>query len=130
MDLFSDLTKLEKVRSGWQAFGFYLAYLCLGLLLAAFAGGVSDFFIKASTFREGFAAGAKFGHFTAVVFCPLVSFLILRAKRNYTFAAFALAIVSGLLALAIGMVGGLVPSAILSCFKKNLPHRQKNSQVF
>ena len=130
MDLFSDLTKLEKVRSGWQAFGFYLAYLCLGLLLAAFAGGVSDFFIKASTFREGFAAGAKFGHFTAVVFCPLVSFLILKAKRNYTFAAFALAIVSGLLALAIGMVGGLVPSAILSCFKKNLPHRQKNSQVF
>jgi hypothetical protein len=123
MNLFSDLTKLEKARSGWQAFGFYLAYLCLGLLLAAFAGGVSDFFIKASTFREGFAAGTKFGHFTAVVFCPLVSFLILRAKRNYTFAAIALAIVSGLLALALGMIGGLLPSSVLTCFQAKRAQR-------
>jgi len=123
MNLFSDLTKLGKVRSGWQAFGFYLAYLCLGLLLAAFAGGVSDFFIKASTFREGFTAGTKFGHFTAVVFCPLMSFLILRAKRNYSFAALALVLVSGLLALAVGMLGGLIPSAILTSFqdKKSKP---------
>ena len=123
MNLFSDLTRLEKVRSGWQAFGFYLAYLCLGLLLAAFAGGVSDFFIKASNFREGFAAGTRFGHFTAVVFCPLVSFLILKAKRNYTFAALTLAIVSGLLALALGMIGGLLPSSVLTCFSTKRSQR-------
>jgi len=123
MNLFTDLTKLAKVRSGWEAFGFYLAYLCLGLLLAAFAGGVSDFFVKASSFREGFAAGTRFGHFTAVVFCPLVSLLILRAKRNYSFAALALVLVSGLLALAVGMLGGLLPSSILTCFQTRSPQR-------
>lgn len=120
MDLFSDLTKLGKVRSGWQALGFFLAYLALGMLLAAFAGGVSDFFIKTSTFRDGFDAGAKFGHFAAVIFCPAVSFMIIRAKRNYSFAALALVIVSGLLALALGMLGGLMPSSILTCFQRKL----------
>ena len=123
MNLFADLTKLAKIRSGWEAFGFYLAYLCLGLLLAAFAGGVSDFFVKASNFREGFAAGTKFGHFTAVVFCPLVSFLILWAKRNYSFAGISLMIVSGLLALAVGMIGGLIPPAALTCFREKGPRQ-------
>ena len=124
--MFRDLTSLRKKRSGLEAFGFYIAYLGLGLLLAGFAGGVSDFFQGAASFMDGYKMGAQYGHLVAVMYCPLLCVLILRAKKSYTFVSLLLVPTSGLLAIYMAMLGGLVPAALLTCFRDK---RSKSSPI-
>ena len=115
--MFRDLTSLRKKRSGLEAFGFYIAYLGLGLLLAGFAGGVSDFFQGAASFMDGYKMGAQYGHLVAVMYCPLLCILILRAKKSYKFVSLLLVPTSGLLAIYMAMLGGLIPAALLTTFR-------------
>lgn len=116
--MFRDLTSLRKKRSGLEAFGFYIAYLGLGLLLAGFAGGVSDFFQGAASFMDGYKMGAQYAHLVAVMYCPLLCILILRAKKSYTFISLLLVPISGILVvLSLGMLGGLIPAALLTTFR-------------
>ena len=124
--MFRDLTSLRKKRSGLEAFGFYIAYLGLGLLLAGFAGGISDFFQGAASFMDGYKMGAQYGHLVAVMYCPLLCVLILRAKTSYTFVSLLLVPTSGLLAIYMAMLGGLVPAALLTCFRDK---RSKSSPI-
>lgn len=124
--MFRDLTSLRKKRSGLEAFGFYIAYLGLGLLLAGFAGGISDFFQGAASFMDGYKMGAQYGHLVAVMYCPLLCVLILRAKKSYTFVSLLLVPTSGLLAIYMAMLGGLVPAALLTCFRDK---RSKSSPI-
>jgi hypothetical protein len=124
--MFRDLTSLRKKRSGLEAFGFYLAYLGLGLLLAGFAAGVSNFLETTGSFMDGYKMGTQYGHFVAVIYCPLLCILILRAKKSYTFLPLLLIPASGLLAIYIAMLGGLIPAAILTCFRDN---RSKSSPI-
>jgi len=124
--MFRDLTSLRKKRSGLEAFGFDIAYLGLGLLLAGFAGGISDFFQGAASFMDGYKMGAQYGHFVAVMYCPLLCVLILRAKKSYTLVSLLLVPTSGLLAIYMAMLGGLVPAALLTCFRDK---RSKSSPI-
>lgn len=124
--MFRDLTSLRKKRSGLEAFGFYIAYLGLGLLLAGFAGGISNFFQGAASFMDGYKMGAQYGHLVAVMYCPLLCVLILRAKKSYTFVSLLLVPTSGLLAIYMAMLGGLVPAALLTCFRDK---RSKSSPI-
>jgi len=119
--MFKDLIDLRKKRRGLEAFGFYLAYLMLGVLLACFAGGLSGTFHKSSTFMEGYRIGAQYGQIVAIVYCPLLCILILRAKRNYTFLSILLVPISGVLAVFLAVLGGLIPVAILTTFRDNSP---------
>ena len=114
--MFRDLTSLRKKRSGLEAFGFYLAYLGLGLLLAGFAAGVSNFLETTASFMDGYKKGTQYGHFVAVIYCPLLCILILRAKMSYKFVSLLLVPTSGLLAIYMAMLGGLIPAALLTTF--------------
>ena len=124
--MFRNLTHLRKARRGFEAFGFYLAYLGLGLLLAGFAGGVIDISNPNDSFMSGYKVGTQYGHFVSVIYCPLLCILILRAKNSYTFASLLLVPASGLLAIYIAMLGGLIPAAILTCFRDK---RSKSSPI-
>ena len=75
---------------------------------------------------DGYKMGTQYGHFVAVIYCPLLCILILRAKKNYTFLPLLLIPASGLLAIYIAMLGGLIPAAILTCFRDN---RSKSSPI-
>ena len=119
--MFKNLAVLRKKRRGLEAFGFYLAYLVLGAMFAAFAGGISSTFHKYSTFMEGYRIGTQYGYFVAIIYCPLLCMLILRAKRNYTFLSILLVPISGVLAVFLAVLGGLIPSAILTTFRDNSP---------
>jgi hypothetical protein len=124
--MFKDLTNLRKPRRSLEAFGFYLAYLGLGLLLAGFVAGISNFLKTTASFMDGYKMGAQYGHFVAVIYCPLLCILILRAKNSYTFVSLLLVPASGLLAIYIAMLGGLIPAAILTCFREK---RSKSSPI-
>lgn len=119
--MFKDLANLRKRRRGLEAFGFYLAYLVLGALFGGFAGGVSGAFHKSATFMEGYRMGTQYGSIVAMIYCPLLCVLILRAKRNYTFLSILLVPISGVLAVFLAVLGGLIPAAILTTFRDNSP---------
>jgi hypothetical protein len=117
-DMFRDLTHFRKTRRSLEAFGFYLAYLGLGLLLAGFAGGVINISNPSDSFMDGYKIGTQYGHFVAVIYCPLLCILILRAKKSYTFISLLLVPISGILVvLSLGMLGGLIPAAFLTTFR-------------
>jgi len=117
-DMFRDLTHLRKARKSLEALGFYLSYLGLGLLLAGFAGGLINIFNPNDSFMSGYKIGAQYGHFVAVIYCPLLCILILRAKKSYTFISLLLVPISGILVVfSLGMLGGLIPAAVLTTFR-------------
>lgn len=116
--MFRDLTHLRKTRRSLEAFGFYLAYLGLGLLLAGFAGGVINISNPNDSFMSGYKVGTQYGHFVAVIYCPLICILILRAKKSYTFISLLLVPISGILVVfSLGMLVGLIPVALLTTFR-------------
>ena len=109
--MFNDLFNFEKQRTGKEALGFYIAYF----LLIAISGGVI-----------GLVLGVVLGLSTdlvewlaAVIICPLLSFQILskkNLKRNILYIW--LCIFSGIGALWLGELLGLIPVAYLTTIPK------------
>jgi hypothetical protein len=112
--MFKDLTILRKSRSGLEAFGFYLAYFGLGLLICGLLGGVASLFYPSGSFKRGM----EIGNLVSIFYCLLLSVLIIRAKKSYTFMSFVLIILSGCVALFLALTGGLIPVAILTTFRQ------------
>ena len=101
--MFKKLTYLEYKRTGSEAFGFYLAYLLLFGLIAGLMGA-----LFARSYSEGLILGSRL----AVVISPIFSFLVLYKKKQLNNFLYLLDIVlAGILALFIGMIGGLIPAA-------------------
>ena len=118
--MFKDIFLLEKDRTPLEAFGFYLCYLVLVVLTA----GLLGFLIKPSstpeTFAEDFQLGLVIGQYFAVVACLALSFLVLyKKKRLNSFSLVLMAILSGILAVFLGGLLGLIPTAYLTTRKKD-----------
>ncbi|MEC7865298.1 MAG: hypothetical protein VYD02_00120 [Pseudomonadota bacterium] len=125
--MFKDLLLFEKERTPQEALGFYLAYLLLLLLL----GGLLAFLIvphdPSKTFAEEFQAGASVGWTTAVIFCLALSFMILyKKKKLQDFGLVLIGISSGICAILLGGLLGLVPTAYLTTVK-NYNNEEKES---
>ena len=117
--MFKDLLVFEKDRTPKEALGFYLAYLLLAALLGAL---LSYFFVPpdpSMTFAEEFQAGAAVGQYFAVIFCLALSFMILyKKKKLQNFGLVLVGILSGICAIFLGGLLGLVPTAYLTTIKK------------
>ncbi|MDR2431475.1 MAG: hypothetical protein LBD99_04405 [Candidatus Margulisbacteria bacterium] len=113
--MFKKLTDLAYKRTGWQAAGFYLAYLVLGILLSGLLGGISGMFVGAERAEY---SGAVVGG-TAVVFFTIgLALGILQKKKLLgNFGCLLLVLFAGLLALFLGGLGGLIPVAFLTTRK-------------
>ncbi len=62
-----------------------------------------------------YEAGFRVGNIGAIIICPLLSFLILKEKKLLNnFGLIILAILSGLIAVFVGAIGGLIPIAYLT----------------
>jgi hypothetical protein len=109
--MFNHLFDFGYQRSTKEALGFYIAYLVLAIVAAMLLGGVAGMIGEGDTAYE---LGVKIGSIVAVVASVVLSFLIIRAKRLYSFGMILLGIVSGLLALITGGLGGFIPVAYLS----------------
>ena len=104
--MFENLTNFKSVRSLSNAIGFYLAYLFIGILLGAIAGGVAGFF---SNINGSMIAG----NIIAIPYVIAIGLIVTNSK-NLGFSYYALSIASGILALFGGALLGLIPSAIIS----------------
>lgn len=117
--MFKDLFNLEKKRTPVEAIGFYFAYLLFVMLIA----GLSAFLIgfdSSMNFNKGFQAGMVIGQYMAVGACLLLSFLILfKKKRVHSFGLVLVAILSGVFAIFLGGLLGLIPAAYLTTVEKS-----------
>ena len=117
--MFKDLLLFEKDRTALEAFGFYLAYLLLLSLLGGLLGFLFVPYDASMTVAEEFQAGALVGQYFAVVACFALSFFILYKKnRLNSFGLVLIGVLSGLCAVFLGGLLGLVPTAYLTTTKK------------
>lgn len=112
--MFKNLTDFGYKRNIKEAVGFYMAYLVLVMLVGGILGGILGVVMQNNTF--GF--GLKVGNVIGVITSLGVSFLILKEKKLLgNFGFILIALLSGLLALFIGGLGGLIPAAFLTTRK-------------
>jgi len=63
--MFSRLIDFSSKRTPQEAFGFYLFYALVAIILCSVAGGIASIFSRAADFHEGFAVGAQVGPFVS-----------------------------------------------------------------
>lgn len=131
--MFKDLTKLGYDRSPSQAVGFYLAYMLLLAAVAALISGIIGSFMPDE--KSAFDIGLKIGATIAVLSCLALSLMILKEKKQLdNFSLILLSFLSGLIAIFIGGLGGLIPVAYLTTRKSKtnpIDHKdtKRHSQV-
>lgn len=110
--MFKKLTDFKYRRKPKEAFGFYIAYLILIVLLGALAAGFLGAII---TSVQGFEGGVKVGSLVSIISCVTLSFLVIKSK-NLTgkFGPILLVVLSGVLAIGGGGLLGLIPTAFLT----------------
>ena len=104
--MFSDLFVFEKKRNGTQAFGFYLFYFLMIIVISAVLGML---------FARDFATGLVVGQVWAIVVCLGLSFLVLFKKNKLRSAGpLVIALLSGVGAYFLGGFLGLAATAYLT----------------
>lgn len=111
--MFKEITNFQYIRSGSQAFGFYITYLFIGFIAGGIVGGLSTTFTHAQTFQEGFAVGAKVGPIFAVVYVTFICILLAKAKG---FQKNMLYIILLLLSVAVSLFGGALLGLIIPAY--------------
>jgi len=108
--MFAEIMNFNYRRSAKQAFGFYLMYLLVGLVIGAVSGYLVGLFVKAD---EGFNIGRLAGQFSAVPFNILLGTLLIWHRKKD--APNLLLVLAGAILSAVGgALGGLIPLAFLS----------------
>lgn len=107
--MFKNLTDFTYKRSASEAFGFYLAYLFLGLIIAFMIGAL----ISVAGFDniDEVRVGAVF----AVLFTIFLSVVMLYKKEGFnSFGHIVLAVLAAILSVFGGFILGLIPLAYLT----------------
>lgn len=109
--MFAKLANFGFKRTSKQAFGFYISYLILGIILGFVVGGIAGI-LNPNNAQE---AGLLAGQIMAVPYVLTLAILV-AVKRSLlkSFLALTLIGLSGLLALLAGGLGGLIPVAFLT----------------
>jgi hypothetical protein len=113
--MFSNLAKFEIQRSGKQAFGFYISYLVLGILLGFVAGGIGGLLDPDHAQQAGFRAG----NVSAIIMCCALAITIASKKSLLSsFKNILIIVITAALSLLFGAIGGLIPVAYLTTAPK------------
>ena len=106
--MFKNLTNFGYHRSGKEAFGFYLAYLLLVVVIGALIGAFVGVATQGSI---GLSRGVSLGAIAAALVCIALSFLILSTKKVWRFGWILLSLLAGGLALfGGGILGVIIPA--------------------
>ena len=112
--MFKNLLDFGVERSGKEAFGFFLAYLLLASILGALIGGTFGLI----TGDDSFEVGVQIGNVISIFYCIGLAIAVGHFKGLFfSFSNILLVITSGLLAVFLGALGGLIPVAYLSTVK-------------
>jgi hypothetical protein len=106
--MFAEIMNFNYQRSAKQAFGWYLMYFLVGIVIAA----VSSYLVTIFT-KGGFDEGFNIGRFSAVPFNILLGTLLIWHRKKD--APNLLLVLAGVILSAVaGALGGLIPLAFLS----------------
>ncbi len=111
--MFKNLMNFSYKRTGIEAFGFYLAYLAVILLIGFIVGGLFAVISGVETVEEGRAVAKNvtwLAILMSVVYCSALSIAVTRAKRFRGFGA----IFGILLTVALSLFGGILGLIIVS----------------
>lgn len=109
--MFKNLTDFSYKRTNKEAFGFYLAYFLLLVLIGFLIGAVIGIVSTENAFQLGLRAGQVF----AIIFTVGLSFMVLSKKKLLNkFGYILLALLAGVLAIFGGALLGLIPVAYLT----------------
>ena len=115
--MFNKLTDFSYKRNKKEAFGFYLAYFFLALIIGACMGAVLNVSSTPMTFEEGLNAGMDSIVLPAVImlYIAIISVLVLiKRKLHHKFVYLILAGVACLLSVFGGALLGLIIPAIMT----------------
>lgn len=109
--MFKNLINFSYQRNTKEAIGFYMAYLALMVATAIILGSMGSLVTQNNTFNFGL----RIGNIVAIIVSLGLSFIILKDKKLLgNFGFILLILLSGLLAIFFGGLGGLVPAAYLT----------------
>jgi hypothetical protein len=112
--MFSKLTNFGIERTSKQAFGFYIAYFFLIVLGCGISGAL---------FADDFKSGTVVGQRASCVLCLMLCITVCNGKRNWSFKAYVMIALSGVLGVVLGALGGCIPIAYMTTQKNNLLKR-------
>lgn len=110
--MFSQLTQFSVKRTGKQAFGFYLAWFVLALLLGMAVGLVTGVAAPQITPEAGFSFGLIVGAVVGVIYCVTIGILVARGRGILgEFKTILLIVGTAILAgLGGGLLGLIIPA--------------------
>jgi hypothetical protein len=109
--MFAEIMNFSYQRTGKQAFGWYLMYLAIGIVLGFAVGQMAGMF--GATIEDTARIGLKAGQLSAIPYHVALAVLLLwhRAKDA---SSIMLALAAIVLSVLLGGLGGLIPLAMLS----------------
>lgn len=109
--MFAEIMNFSYQRTSKQAFGWYLMYLAIGIVLGFAVGQMAGMF--GATIEDTARIGLKAGQLSAIPYHVVLAVLLLwhRAKDA---SSIMLALAAIVLSVLLGGVGGLIPLAFLS----------------
>jgi hypothetical protein len=109
--MFAEPLNFSYRRTGLQAFGWYLIYVLVGLVIGFVSGRFVDFFVHDPD--EAFKVGFVVGQISAIPYHILVGTLLLWHRKKD--AANVLLLLSGVvLSIMLGALGGMIPFAFIT----------------
>jgi hypothetical protein len=109
--MFERLTDLEFKRSGKQAFGFYLAYFLLFIVIAFLVGAV---FYNGQDQEGAVKIGTIWGMRVSSLGSLILGLLVFQKKGMLSFGKILLVVIAGILGYIGGALLGLIPVAWLT----------------
>ncbi len=123
--MFKELFNFKYKRSKKEAFGFYIFYFVISLIIGASLGGLISIIYFGTDFQTQFNILFKICSFTGVIYCFALGLSILIAKKLYTSPLpVILVLIIIPCTILLGALLGCVSSAILSTY----PSKNSNEE--
>src|SRR3989344_3677755 len=101
--MFKNLTDFSYKRNWKEAVGFYLAFFVLLIIISVLLSGM----LVVMGLIDGFEEGSRFGTIMAVIFCSIISILLLKKKKLLNnFGYIILSLIGG------ALLGLIIPAFI------------------
>ena len=113
--MFKNLLDFNYKRTPLEAIGFYIIFWILGFIIGALLGGLNALIFNLDIATAS-SQGIKIGAISSVIYSLALSIIIIVNKRINDIKAILLLLLSGIGALFMGCLLGLIPVAILTTF--------------
>jgi hypothetical protein len=109
--MFKELGNFALERTGLQAFGFYLAYLALTMVIAMIFGFAVGMLMQST--EDISQLGVGIGAVIAAIVSATLSYMVLKAKNRLgNFSSIVLIVLAAGLGLLAGLLGMIVPAVL------------------